>query len=101
MPKIKTEIYQCDGCEERFFEPHEVLRFEDPIEDGDNSQVLEDGMYCPACFIEKVFVDRDLLDDIIEISERVQDEMAQKDEKEETKEEKMPWDGEEEEEEDE
>jgi hypothetical protein len=93
MPRINAEIYQCDSCDEKFFEPEDVLIVEKPITDGADGVVMIEGMFCPKCFLTEVFVARDILDDIIEISERVQDEQAANEREDgEEEEDKMPWD---------
>ena len=85
MSKQKSTIYQCDNdeCQEKFFEADQVFDIKGMVTDGEGEGVLLDkGMYCPECLLKFLFVDGDILDPIIELSETLQDEMAAKEEKE-------------------
>ncbi len=75
MSKVKAEIYQCDCCDEKFFEREDVFVLEGELTDGDGEVVLQSSMLCHRCFLEKTFVAIDSLDPIIELSESVQDAM--------------------------
>lgn len=80
MGKTKETIYQCDKCKEKFFDSEEVFVVDGSLEDGEGELIAKDSMLCPSCLIELAFVDRDILDPIIDISESVQDAIAVKEE---------------------
>ena len=83
MGRQKSTVYQCDNpeCREKFFEAEDVFNIKG-LEDGDEGEIVGESMLCPTCFLKFAFVDRDILDPIVDFSEVIKDEMALQEEKE-------------------
>ena len=80
MARQKGVIYQCDNpnCGNKFFDKDEVFNINGAIQDGDEREIIGEGMLCHDCLLKFLYVDRDKIDHIIELSNELEDEMASK-----------------------
>ena len=83
MGKKNSVVYECDNeeCGALFLEADHVF-VTHSINNGDGTPIVEEAMLCSNCLLKFLFVDRDILDPIIDLSESLQDEIAAKQEKE-------------------
>ncbi len=80
MGRVEGVVYECDNpnCNAKFFDKDEVFLINGCINNGDADEMIGSSMLCHDCLLQFLYVDRDKINHIIELSNELEDEMASK-----------------------